>query len=176
MSLKSLLAAVAAAATLSACAGVDPATYRDEKPAFVLEEYFNGRVDGWGMVQDYSGKVIKRFTVRIDARWEGNTGTLDEDFTFSDGTRQQRVWTVVKDGADRYSGTAADVIGTATGVLAGNAIRWNYVLALPVGDSVYHVNMDDWMFLVDDRTLLNRTAMKKFGFKVGEVTLSFTKR
>ncbi len=173
---RSMLATVAVATTLAGCAGVEPSAYRDETPVLVLEDYFNGRVDGWGMFQDYSGRVIKRFTVRVDARWEGNIGTLDEDFTFSDGTRQKRVWTIVKEGADRYSGTASDVVGKAAGVSAGNAIRWNYVLELPIGETVYHMNMDDWMFLVDERILLNRTAMKKFGITVGEVTLSFTRQ
>jgi hypothetical protein len=38
------------------------------------------------------------------------------------------------------------------------------------------MNFDDWMFLVDDRVMLNRAAMSKFGISFGEVSLSFTKR
>jgi hypothetical protein len=38
------------------------------------------------------------------------------------------------------------------------------------------MQMDDWMILMDDRVMLNRTAMSKFGVNLGEVTLSFTKR
>jgi len=67
-------------------------------------------------------------------------------------------------------------VGEAIGVTAGNAFRWNYVLALPVGDKIYNVNFDDWMFLMDDEVMLNRAVMSKFGFKLGEVTLSFRKR
>ncbi|MBL8459224.1 MAG: DUF3833 family protein, partial [Zoogloea sp.] len=33
-----------------------------------------------------------------------------------------------------------------------------------------------WMFLMDDRVMLNRSVMSKFGFHLGEVTLSFRKR
>ena len=80
-----------------------------------LAQYFNGTVDGWGMFQDRSGKVVKRFYVRIDAKWDGNKGTLDEHFEYTDGEKQNRVWTLVKDG-DRYTGTAADVVGTAAGM------------------------------------------------------------
>jgi hypothetical protein len=168
--------AALAALAIAGCASVDPSAYRGEKPALALESYFNGTIDGWGMFQDYSGKVVNRFTVRIDANWSGDRGTLDEDFTFADGTKQRRVWTIVRTAPDRYVGTAADVVGEAQGVQAGNAIRWNYVLALPVDGQVWHMNMDDWMFLVDEKTLLNRTAMRKFGLTVGEVTLSFTRR
>jgi len=160
---------------LSGCASVNVEDYRAEKPGLDLAQYFNGTVDGWGMFQDRAGKVVKRFYVRIDATWTGNQGTLDEHFEFADGTRQQRVWKIVKDG-DRYTGTAPDVVGTAQGQAAGNALRWNYVLALPVDDKVWNMDMDDWMILVDATTMLNRTAMSKYGFKVGEVTLSFRKR
>jgi hypothetical protein len=32
------------------------------------------------------------------------------------------------------------------------------------------------MFLIDDQVMLNRAVMSKFGIRLGEVTLSFTKR
>lgn len=160
---------------LAGCASTNVDSYRSEKPVLNLAQYFNGTIDGWGMFQDRSGKVLKRFYVKIDAVWVGNQGTLDEHFEFSDGTRENRVWKLVKDG-DRYTGTAGDVVGTATGSAAGNALRWNYVLALPVDGTTWHMDMDDWMYLIDAKTLLNRTAMSKFGVEVGQVTLSFHKR
>ena len=160
---------------VAGCATVDVAQYRDEKPVLDLAQYFSGPVDGWGMFQDRSGQVVKRFYVRVNGTWNGNAGTLDEEFTYSDGTRETRVWKIVKD-RDRYTGTAGDVVGTARGEAQGNALRWNYVLALPVDGRTWHMDMDDWMYLIDDKTMLNRTTMSKFGVKVGEVTLSFRKR
>jgi hypothetical protein len=167
--------AVLAIAGLAGCAGIDVAQYKAEKPAFDLARYFNGTVDGWGMFQDRSGKVVRRFTVRIDARWDGDNGTLDEHFEFADGEKQNRVWKLVRNG-DRYVGTAGDVVGEGRGAAAGNAFNLKYVLALPVDGRVWNVDMDDWMFLIDEKTMLNRTTMSKFGVKVGEVTLSFRKR
>jgi hypothetical protein len=109
-------------------------------------------------------------------RWEGDTGTLDEHFTYSDGTKQRRVWTLKKIGDNRYTGTASDVIGEASGATGGNSFNWRYTLALPVDGSTYHVNFDDWMFMMDDKVMLNRAVMSKFGFRLGEITLSFRKR
>lgn len=165
----------AAAFTLAGCATVDVVNYGAERPLLDLAEYFNGTVDGWGVFQDRSGKVIRRFTVRIGATWEGSRGTLDEHFEFSDGETQNRVWTLVKDG-DRYTGTAGDVVGAGAGVQRGNAFNMRYVLRVPWSGRTIDVDMDDWMWRIDDRTVLNRTAMTKFGFRVGEVTLSFRKR
>ncbi|MEO8303004.1 MAG: DUF3833 domain-containing protein [Betaproteobacteria bacterium] len=172
--LKTFLSALAAWG-LVGCATTDVSEYRTEGPALDLAQYFNGTIDGWGMFQDRSGKVVKRFYVRIDATWRGATGTFDEHFEYSDGFRQRRVWTIVKDG-ERYTGTAADVVGDARGSAAGNALHWTYVLAVPFDGSVWNMDMDDWMFLVDERTLLNRTTMSKFGLRAGEVTLSFRRR
>jgi hypothetical protein len=38
------------------------------------------------------------------------------------------------------------------------------------------VRFDDWMYLMTDKVMLNKATMSKFGVKLGEVTLSFTKR
>jgi hypothetical protein len=101
---------------------------------------------------------------------------LDEDFVYSDGTTQKRIWTIRKLPDGRYTGTAADVVGEAQGQAAGNALNWRYTLALPVDGKVYNVQFDDWMYLVDEKVMLNRAVMSKFGIRLGEVLLSFTKR
>ena len=157
-------------------ATMQPSDYAAERPQLDLKRYFNGTVDAWGMFQDRSGKVIKRFTVVMDCRWDGDTGVLDEHFTYSDGSTQRRVWTLKKTADGRYVGTASDVIGEASGSTGGNAFNWRYTLALPVDGKVYHVNFDDWMFQMDDEVMLNRATMSKFGFRLGEVTLSFRRR
>jgi Protein of unknown function (DUF3833) len=161
---------------ISGCASVEPSAYEKEKPTLDLKTYFNGTLDAWGLFQDRSGKVIKRFTVVMRCTWQGNTGVLDEDFTYSDGTKQKRIWRLTETSPGNYIGKADDVVGEAIGTAAGNALNWRYVLSLPVDGTVYNVNFDDWMYLVDDKVMLNRAVMSKFGFRLGEVLLSFTKR
>jgi hypothetical protein len=161
---------------LAGCAGPAVERYRNETPVLDLARYFNGTIDAWGMFQDRSGEVVKRFTVVIEASWQGEVGTLDERFRWSDGSESRRVWTITRQADGRYLGRADDVIGEAVGEAAGNALRWRYVLALPVDGKVVHVDFDDWMFLVDERVMLNRSLMSKWGVRLGEVTLSFTRR
>ena len=170
-----LLAIAALSLGLAACATPGVEHYRAEQPALVMENYFSGPLEAWGMFQGRDGAVQKRFHVRIDARWENGTGVLDEHFRWSDGSTSRRVWTLVRQPDGSYRGTADDVIGEAVGEVSGNALRWRYVLALPVDGKVYHVDFDDWMFLIDDKVMLNRSFMSKWGFRLGEVTLSFTK-
>jgi len=175
--LRSTLAAtlLASVLTLSGCAGPQVQDYAQEQPALQLRDYLNGPLTAHGLFTDRQGRVVKRFVVHMQARWEGAQGTLDEQFVYSDGTRQQRVWHITDLGNGRYSGRADDVVGEATGESAGNALRWSYTLALPVDGRIWHVQFDDWMFLMDQHTLINRAVMSKFGIRLGEVTLSFTR-
>ena len=173
--LKRILLVLAVALTLASCASVTPQDYAAMKPKFDLASYFNGKVDAWGMVQERSGKVIRRMVVEMECTWVGNVGTLDEKFTYDDGSTEKRVWTIRKDG-DRYIGTAADVVGEAKGTAAGNALQWNYVLAFKRDGESTNLDMDDWMWQVDEKTLVNKTAFSKYGVKFGEVTIFFRKR
>ena len=170
------LALLPAAALLAACASPTPADYAAEKPLLDLKTYFNGPLEAHGIFTDRSGKVVRRFTVQMTGTWTGNQGVLDERFTYSDGKTERRVWRLTDEGGGRYSGRADDVVGTATGVAAGNALNWRYTLRLPVDGSVYEVQFDDWMYLVDDRVMLNKARMSKFGVHLGEVTLSFQRK
>lgn len=174
--MKRLTAALLLCLGLAGCAGNEVAQYRSEQPALDLTRYLDGQIEGWGMFQDRSGKVIKRFHVLIDARWDGDTGVLDEHFEWADGTRSRRVWTLTRQADGSFEGRADDVVGTARGEVAGNALRWRYVLALPVDGRVWHVDFDDWMFLIDERVMLNRSFMSKWGLHLGEVTLSFVRK
>jgi hypothetical protein len=171
-----LCAAAAGALAASGCAGPSVNDYASEKPVLDLKQYFNGVVDAWGIFTDRSGKVVKRFTVVMHCQWNGEQGVLDEDFVYSDGTKQKRIWKLQHLGNGRYSGQADDVIGMADGQTRGNAFNWRYTLALPVGSQVWHVQFDDWMYLLDDKVMLNKAVMSKFGIFLGEVTLSFTRR
>jgi hypothetical protein len=162
---------------LGGCASPpQPDLYRDEKPVLDLQRYFNGTVDAWGFFQDRGGKVVKRFKVEMKCTWNGNVGVLDEHFSYSDGSTSRRVWTITKVGASTYKGKAEDVVGEALGEAAGNALRWRYTLNLPVDGKVYEVQFDDWMYLQDDGVMLNYSTMNKFGFRLGEVILSFRRR
>ncbi|WP_455208753.1 DUF3833 domain-containing protein [Kaarinaea lacus] len=160
--------------TASGC-GVTPQDYKNETPVMDMKNYFNGELEAWGLFQDYSGKVIKRFHVAMTGEWQQNQGVLDEFFTYADGTKQRRTWNLTRIDEHNYSGTADDVVGEAKGVAYGNALRWQYVLALEVDDDIYHVHFDDWMYLVDDNTMINRSVMSKLGVTLGEVILVFRK-
>lgn len=163
-------------ALLLGCSSQTIHTYESATPKLDLHQFFDGKIMGWGMFQKDSGEVQRRFTVTINATHEGNNViVLDEQFAWADGTTSERIWRLTKQIDGTWRGRAGDVIGEATGEVSGNALHWKYVLSLPVGDKVYEVNFDDWMYLIDDNVMLNRSVMSKWGFDLGSVTLSLHK-
>ena len=111
------LVLVAGAAALGACASAPtPADYARETPRLDLRTYFNGPSMAYGVFTDRAGKVARRFTVKLTGTWNGNEGVLDEDFSYSDGTKEKRVWRLTDLGDGRWRGRADDIVGEAVGV------------------------------------------------------------
>jgi len=158
---------------LQGCTTMDIASLSKPTPELKIEEYFNGKVYAWGIFEDRFGKIRRQFQVEIDGSWDGTKLVLDEHFLYEDGERDQRIWTILPQGNGRYTGTADDVLGEAQGLSQGNALNWSYELDLPVGDSSWRVTFDDWMILQDGGVLMNRAYVKKWGLRIGSVTLSF---
>jgi hypothetical protein len=161
--------------SVSGCSSVHIDDFENTKPEFVLEEYFEGDTTGWGVVLDRSGSPIKQFSVKMIGTRNGSDIVLEEFFSYNDGTKDTRVWTVKKKDKNQYSGTASDVVGEAIGLSNGNALNWKYTLEVPVDGSPMEIQFNDWMFLQDKDTLINKAVMSKYGIYVGEVLIFFRK-
>jgi hypothetical protein len=144
-------------------------------PKFNFQEFFQGDLIAHGMFKDRFGKVKKTFVVKMNAKWEGNICTLSEYFSYNDGTKSTRIWKIEKLSDNKFIGSADDVLGKAFGIVAGNALKWDYQLKLKVDEDEYKVDFDDWMYLVSDDVLLNQSYMNKWGINLGEVVLSIRK-
>lgn len=170
------LTLIGVAIMLTSCAGNSLDYYKGTTPKADIKEYFNGPIKAWGIVQDWRGRVVSQFDIEMVGKWDGDTGTLTEKFTYYDGKKQERVWTIKKLPNGTYEGTAADILDKATGAVEGNAARWNYVMDLPVGDTTYRIRFDDWMWQMNDGVLINRSYLKKFGITVTELTIFMQKQ
>lgn len=150
--------------------------YQEQQPKLDLQNYFNGPIKAWGLIQDYRGRVTRRFDVDMVGSWDGDTGKLEEKFRYYDGETQERTWYLTRTSVGLYEGRASDILDKATGKTQGNATRWTYKMDLDVGDKTYRITFDDWMFLMNDGILINRSYLKKFGFTVAELTLFMQKQ
>ena len=171
--LRRLLFALAALAALTGCSNMKPEQFAGTEPALKLEEYFLGHTRAYGIVEDRFGNLRRSFVAEIQGTWDGTVLTLVEDFDWSDGEKQQRIWTLTKLDENRWEGRAGDVEGVSKGVVFGNAFNMQYILNLKMGDGTWKVKFDDWMFLMQDGILLNRAVMSKWGFDLATITISF---
>ena len=160
---------------LNSCSEMKPEDYKNTKPIIKIEEYFQGNVKAWGMLQGRSGEVKRQFVADMKGEFDGQNLILDETFIWNDGEKQERRWTIKKVGDNKYEGTAPDVVGIAKGVSFGSAFKFEYKLLVPYKDKKIKIKFDDWIFRQDEKTAINKATLTKFGFKVGELTVFFVK-
>lgn len=173
-----LVALAASIIFLGACSiSLDAQKYEQMEPKFDIESFFDGKVKAWGIVQNRDGDIVQRFIVHIDGYKKDGNLILDERFEygFGDGP-ETRVWTLSKNADGTYTGNAGDIVGTAKGTPHGNAFNFAYEMDLAVGGSTYRVNFDDWFFAFDDKTMMNRSYIKKFGIVMAEVSIFMQKQ
>lgn len=161
--------------TLLSCNNMNISQYKNHSPQLKLEEFFNGKINGWGIIQDWRGNIVKKFDVKMIGTWQGNIGTLTEDFSYYDGKKEQRIWKITKLENNTYQGEAADIINKATGKVAGNAASWQYQMDLTIDGKVFRIKFDDWMWQLNDGVVINRSYLKKFGLTIAELTLFMQK-
>lgn len=142
-----------------------------------FQDFLQGKLTGWGVFEDRSGKVIKRFRIDMEANWENNQCRFIENFSFADGSKQRREWTITQTDATNFDAVANDSVGVGKGRLLGDALNWQYHLSV-MTDSFgkQTVKFDYWMYKIDDNTLMNRANVTKLGIKVGEVAVLFRKK
>ena len=128
-----------------------------------------------GVVYGPTGRVAARFVARMDGRWSGDKGVLTEHFRYDTGVEQDREWrlTIGKDGSLRTE--ADDLVGAGSGQTAGPVLRLWYRLRLPATAGGHVVDVTDWLYLMDNGTIMNRSRFTKWGIPVGELVATIRK-
>lgn len=151
-----------------------PSDYADTLPLFDIREVLNGKMITEGMIYGPTGRVTSRFVADMTAEWDGNTGTMAEHFVYSSGREQDRAWAFTIAGENgAFTATAPDIIGIAEGQQMGAAVRLTYRIQLPKDAGGHVLDVVDWMYLLDNGTVMNRSEFRKFGIKVAELVATF---
>ncbi len=152
-----------------------PADYAGATPRFDIRETLNGPLDCEGVIFGPTGRVVSRFTARMEGIWQGNEGTLRESFRYDSGTTQERSWRLTLGEDGRIRARAEDVIGDGAGAQSGNAVQLRYRIRLPDSAGGHVLDTVDWMYLVGDGAIINRSQFRKFGVKVAELVATVRK-
>jgi hypothetical protein len=149
--------------------GQTPDDFKDKGPAFDLRQHLNGPILCEGVIFGPTGRVSSRFVAEMEARWDGNTGTMTEVFRYDSGNTQNREWRLTLGNDGTIKAEADDVVGTGSGRQEGPAVMLNYRIRLPEDAGGHVLDTTDWMYLVENGTIMNRSQFRKWGFKVAEL-------
>lgn len=146
-----------------------PEQFRGKGPVLDLRRHLSGPILCEGVIYGPLGRVTSRFVADMNARWDGSTGTMTEDFRYDSGSTQHRIWTLKIGNDGRIRATAPDVVGEGTGTMEGPALRLDYRIRLPEDAGGHVLSVTDWMYLMENGTIMNRSQFRKFGIKVAEL-------
>lgn len=146
-----------------------PADYAQTGPAFSLKQHLSGELLSEGLIFGPTGKMTSSFVARMVGEWDGDTGTLSESFTYSNGRTQERKWFLTMGEGNTFTATADDIVGEAQGVVSGSTMMLRYQIVLPQESGGHTLSATDWLYLTEDGVIMNKSEMRKFGFKVAEL-------
>lgn len=149
-----------------------PEFYADTGPAFDIRKHLSGDMVSDGIIYGPRSQVVSRFTADFRGEWDGENGTLAEDFTYATGATQQRKWFLKMGENGHFIATASDIIGEGQGVQVGSTVRLTYRIQLSEAGGGHVLDVVDWMYLMENGSILNRSEMRKFGVKVAELIAS----
>ena len=142
---------------------------------FELLEFFDGETSAWGLVVDRFGKLQRTFKVKLTGKRDNTKLLLKEYFTYNDGEKEYREWVIKKTEAGSYEGISKDAIGLARGKKVGNTIRMAYDTKISIGENDIKVSFDDRFIKTDKKVVINRAEILKWGIKIADVTIFFSK-
>ena len=146
-----------------------PSDYVGTGPVFSLKKHLNGEILSEGLIYGPNGKMSNSFVARMVGEWEGNTGTLAEYFTYSNGKQITRKWYLTLGTGNTFIATADDIVGEGKGEISGSTVKLTYRIILPQDAGGHTLDVTDWMYLTENGAIMNRSEMRKFGIKVAEL-------
>ena len=153
-----------------------PEDYDGQAPAMDLREHLKGPILCEGVIYGPTGRVSSRFVADFDAQWDGNNGVMREHFRYDSGATQDREWrlTIANDGSIRAE--ADDLVGVGTGRTAGPGLQLNYRIKLPDSSGGHVLDTTDWMYVVENGAIINRSQFRKYGIKVAELVATMRRK
>ncbi len=153
-----------------------PEDFAGKGPEFDLRKHLSGPILCEGVIYGPTGRVSSRFVADMHAHWEGNVGVMTEQFRYDSGATQSREWrlTLGNDGTIRAE--APDVVGTGRGVQCGAGVQLCYRIRLPEDAGGHVLDTTDWMYLMENGAIINRSQFRKYGIKVAELVATMRRK
>lgn len=151
---------------------------KPRRPNLVLEDYFAGQTNGWGVTQGRRGTLKNQFTISAQGLWDADRRILQltETYVFDDGHVDVVNWKIVREAEQHYVGQEPTLVGKAEGEQRSNWFRWRYRRNVPgKGGSSAKLGFDDCFWLQEDGVLIARASITKLGIEVASMSVFYRK-
>ena len=144
-------------------------------PKLKFEVYFSGKVTAYGqMILYYPKKRIKNIKAKFNGKFHKDKLILNEEFIESN-TKTDRVWTFKKISDLDFIGHENNVLSPFNVRVENNMLNMNYRFKTNYKNYNFSVNIKDNMYLINNKLLLNKSKVSKFGITIAETILLYTK-
>jgi Protein of unknown function (DUF3833) len=143
---------------------------------FDITHILGGRTVAHGIFEDRFGRMRRRFTATMDGQWAGDIFVLSEVFIYDDGERETRTWKIAPGARGEFQASADECIGVAHGIYDKHSWTLRYHFRLRMRSRTLAVSCDDRVYRMTDGLSLNRVTIRKWGIKIGEVTIMFARQ
>lgn len=146
-----------------------PDDLKGKGPTFDPRLHLAGPILCEGVIYGPTGRVASRFVADMHGTWDGDTGTLTERFRYDSGATQDRAWTLTLGPGGTIRANAPDLVGTGTGQAEGPGVLMRYRIRLAEDAGGHVLDVTDWMYLMENGSIMNRSQFSKFGIVVAEL-------
>lgn len=154
--------------------------YKNNSPKLDYKKLFTGKLKAYAVYFDFFGNQSNRFTIESDGKFDKKNNRIDmnQKITYADGDVESGHAYAIFDDKDENHFLYKDHMMLNEGVYSqyGNAANVKYDLRVKrKNKSDIVVSCDDWLYMVDEKTGINRIKISKFGIKVGEIVMTIVK-
>ncbi|QLF71534.1 DUF3833 family protein (plasmid) [Peteryoungia desertarenae] len=135
----------------------------------LLEEFFSGRLQGWGLTLGRFGGEKNRFTLQAEGEWNPVSRTLKlyETYFFDDGHQDDLTWKIIKSSGKDYQGFETRIAGSARGIQNDSLFCWKYRRDVPGKDgSSTRLGFNDRFFFHDEHHMTAHASLTLLGVEV----------
>lgn len=131
--------------------------YLDKGARMDIKKFFDGKIEGFAIVQDEKGDISDTSVISVEASWEENKGVIKQNYKYANGQKDSRTWLITLDnGGETFSAIGHDVATPAQGRKVGNAMQMIYALLLPgnMKGQKETVKFEDKYYLTDENSAI----------------------
>ena len=141
-----------------------------------FENFFSGEVVAKGiLILRYPVKSVKNLHVIFKGFFAHDVLKLKELYTENE-KKIIRNWKFKKKSNILYHGTEKNVKGTIIVNIEKSRLLMKYYFKLIIYNFTITVYVKDYMYLINEKEIINTTYVSKFGIKLAEVILLYTKK